>query len=288
MLNLDSIHAFCTVVELGNFRKAAHQLHRTQPAVTQQIKRLEEKLGHALLDRTRRTPTPQGKILYKKGKKLLLHARNISEEIADQDDSSTRELRVGTSDTNALYFLPPYVSAFSKKWPNIKLEIYSRSTDEIAEEIVEGNLDLGIITLPLTNSELETRTLFHQNFVLVVPKTHPISTRKRVSLSKLKQEPFVLLDETTRTGAMLQRFFQDQKFIPNVSMHSGSFEVIKRYVAEGIGIAFLPEIVLAPADRKSLTTIRVPNVPRIGIGAIRKKGSYQSKAAKAFMDLLTN
>ncbi|MFP6597348.1 MAG: LysR family transcriptional regulator [Candidatus Hydrogenedentota bacterium] len=288
MLNLDSIHAFCTVLELGNFRKAAFQLHRTQPAITQQIKRLEEELGQTLLDRTLRAPTPQGKLFYAKGKELLLQARNLAEEISDRGESAARELRVGTSDTNALYFLPPYVSAFSRKWPDIKLEIYSRSTDEIAEEIVLENIDLGIITLPLANTDLETETLFHQQFYLVVPKSHLMSKRKRVSLGKLKHESFVLLDETTRTGTMLQTFFEDQQFTPIVSMYSGSFEVIKRYVVEGIGIAFLPEMVLTSTDRESLATIRVPGLPQVGIGAIRRKGRYQSRAAKSFLKLLTN
>ena len=287
MLNLDSIRTFCTVVETGNFRKAALRLHRTQPAITQQIKRLESELGQTLLDRAQRIPTPQGRILYEKGLALLLESQNIAAEIADLDHSITHELRVGTSDTNALYFLPQHVRKFSQLWPDIKLEIYSRSTDAVADEVERGKLDLGIITLPLSNAALEMQALFHQHFVLVVPNSHHLAKRKQVSLNKLPGESFVLLEESTRTGTLLNGFFTRHDFTPTVSMHSGSFEVIKRYVAEGIGIALLPEMVLTPQDSELLAAVRVPDVPEIGIGAIWRKGSYRSRAAAAFLDLLS-
>lgn len=287
MITLDSIHAFCTLIESGNFRSAAARLNCTQPAVTQKIKRLELELGQPLLDAFRRTPTPQGRLFYDRGRELLMRARNIVDEVQDIGGLPERELRVGTSDTNALYFLPPYVQKFSKAWPDIKLEIYSRSTDEIATEVVRGNLDLGIITLPLDHKGLETKTLFEQRVVLVVPQSHTLSSRTRVSLASLRDEAFVLLEASTRTGSLLQNFFAQENFAPGVVMYSGSFEVIKRYVAEGLGIAFLPEMVLTDTDRPALSTVRVANVPQVSIGVIWQKERYQSNAASAFVKLLT-
>lgn len=286
MLSLESIHAFCTVIESGNFRIAAERLNRTQPAVTQQIKRLEQELGQPLLNTSRRAPTPQGLLFYDRGRELLMRAQNIVDEVQDLGGLPERELRVGTSDTNALYFLPPYVQKFSQAWPDIKLEIYSRSTDEIATGVVQGNLDLGIITLPLEHEELETNTLFQQRVVLVVPESHPLSKRTRVSLASLRNEAFVLLEASTRTGSLLQDFFARENFTPGVAMYSGSFEVIKRYVAEGLGIAFLPEMVVTEADRPALATVRVANVPQVSIGVIWRKERYQSNAANAFIKLL--
>ena len=286
MINLEAIQCFCTIVELGNFRKAAQKLHRTQPAITQQLKRLEQGVGQTLLDRKRRVPTPEGEILYQKGKELLRQANSIVQEIDDLDESPHKELRVGTSDTNALYFLPPYVTQFMDQWPQVKLEILSQSTNRIATQVIEGELDLGIITLPLSRPELETLTLFEQRLVLVVPETHPLASKKQVSLNQLKDESFVLLNESTRTGALIHNFFAEHQFTPKVNMYSGSFEVIKRYITQGVGISFLPEMAVANEHHTGLTTVRVTKIPKIGIGAIWQTGSYQHKAARAFLDLL--
>lgn len=286
MINLEAIHCFCTIVELGNFRQAAQKLHRTQPAITQQLKRLEATVGHSLLDRKRRLPTPEGEIMYTKGKELLLQAHNIVQEIEDLDESPKRELRVGTSDTNALYFLPPYVSTFTQNWPELKLEIYSQSTDQIASRVIDGELDLGIITLPLSRPELETLTLFEQRLVLVVPADHSLAEKKQVSLNQLKNEHFVLLNQSTRTGSLIQNFFAERDFVPKVTMYSGSFEVIKRYISQGVGISFLPEMGVIEENNTALSTVRVRQMPKVGIGAIWQAGSYRHKAARAFIDLL--
>ena len=286
MMNLDAIHTFCTIVDLGNFRKAAQKLHRTQPAITQQLKKLEQELGQTLLDRKLRRPTPEGEILYQKGKELLRQAKNISQELEDTNQSPKRELRVGTSDTNALYFLPPYVSRFMEQWPEVKLEIFSQSTNRIATQVIEGTLDLGIITLPLARPELETLTLYEQRLVLVVPKEHPFANKKSIALNQLKEESFVLLNESTRTGSLIHNFFAEHQFTPKVNMYSGSFEVIKRYIAQGIGISFLPQMGVPEEATKSLATVRVNKMPKVGIGAIWQKNSYQHKAAQAFLELL--
>jgi DNA-binding transcriptional LysR family regulator len=286
MLNFDAIHTFCTIVDLGNFRKAAQKLHRTQPAISQQLKKLEQEVGHILLDRKLRKPTPEGEILYHKGKELLRHAKNIHREIEDTSQSPRRELRVGTSDTNALYFLPPYVSLFMDQWPEVKLEIFSQSTNRIATQVIEGKLDLGIITLPLTRPELETLTLYEQRLVLVLPNEHPLANKKSISLNQLKNESFVLLNESTRTGSLIHNFFAEHQFNPKVNMYSGSFEVIKRYIAQGIGISFLPEMGVPKEATKNLTTVRINKMPKVGIGAILQTDSYQHKAAQAFLELL--
>ncbi|MFP6583485.1 MAG: LysR family transcriptional regulator [Candidatus Hydrogenedentota bacterium] len=287
MLNLDAIETFCVLVETGNFRRASEHLNRTQPAVTQQLKRLEAEVGHLLLDRKRRVPTPKGELLYAKGKKLLQDARDIPRLISDEANELGSSLRVGTSDTNALYFLPEYVRMFTAQWPETKLEIHSRSTDSVAAEVVDGKLDLGIITLPLSHADLETRALYHQQLQIVVPREHRLTERKTTRLGELTDEPFVLLYPSTRTGTQIEQFFTERNFDASVSMYSGSFEVVKRYVREGLGIAILPEMVMTSSDADDLVTLRMDGLPKIGIGAIWHKDRYQTKVAQAFLEILS-
>lgn len=285
-MNLDALRCFCAVVDTGNFRLAAERVHRSQPAVSQRIKTLEREYGQTLLDRKTATPTPAGRIVYARATALLHDADGLARELEDFDESAGHELRVGTSDTNALYFLPRYVREFAEAMPHTRLVVISRSSDAVAEGVHRGELDLGIVTLPVAREGLEARELFRQQLTLVLPAKHPLSARRRLSLSRLVGEPFVLLQRETRTGTLLREFFREQAFDPQVVLDSGSFEVLKRYVVEGVGLSFLPEIVVTGADRNALATVRVPGLPAIRIGAVWRTGAYQTKAAEAFLQLL--
>jgi DNA-binding transcriptional LysR family regulator len=284
-MTLDGLRCFCAVVETGSFRAAADRVHRSQPAVSQQIKALERECGHVIIERKTVTPTPSGQLIYDRARAILASADALACEVADFDETAVRELRVGTSDTTALYVLPPFVRRFASAMPQTRLVIVNRSSDAIADQVVRAELDLGIVTLPLGRNDLHEEELFQQRLVLVAPAKHPLARAQRVALAALKDEPMLLLDAHTRTGALLRAYFGAASFAPQVVLDSGSFEVIKRYVAEGVGVAFLPENVVGKHD-EGLATVRVPGLPRVSIGVIWRNGAYRSKAARAFFELL--
>ena len=282
-MTLDAMRCFCAVVDHGSFRLAGEAVHRSQPAVTQQVQALEREFGQVLLDRKTCTPTAAGQVVYERGSKLLLAAEGLHTEIADFEESGARELVVGTSDTNALYFLPGHVGAFARAMPRTRLVVHCRSSDAVANGVQRGELDLGIVTLPTDHEALETRRLFEQRLILAVPKAHPLAKQQGTSLPRLQDETFVLMHEDTRTGRLLRDYFQRQSFSPQVVMDSGSFEVIKQYVASGVGLSIIPEMVLRPHDRETIEALNLPGLPRVSIGAIWRKDAYQTKAARAFL-----
>jgi len=286
-MNLNNLQSFCTLIETGNFHKTASLLHKTQPAVSQQIKKLEMELGQQLVDRSDNSPTPAGQLVYQKGKALLLTAENLSEELQDFDETDSGILKLGTSDTNALYFLPERIQKFRKSQPLIKLEVISKSTDAIAAEVVKGQLDLGIITLPIEHPGLSMERLFNQKLQLIAPKNRFSEKPSKIQLKSLAEESFILLDPATRTGKELNSYFAKHQFNPITTMTSGSFEVIKRYVKEGVGIAIVPVDTLTNEDLSELANFHLPGLPTIGIGVIWRKGQYQTKAAQALMAILT-
>jgi LysR family hydrogen peroxide-inducible transcriptional activator len=287
-MNLNNLHCFCTLIETRNFHNTASILHKTQPAVSQQIRKLENEMGTQLVDRSDNSPTPAGRLVYQKGKELLLTAENLSEEIKDFNEIDRSILKVGTSDTNALYFLPERIRRFRDDQPLVTLEIVSTSTDAIAQEVVQGQLDLGIITLPIDDPGLSVRQLFTQKLQLIVPKDHPLKNKRKIRLDLLKDEPFILLAPSTRTGNELDAFFNHHDFKPTTTMTSGSFEVIKRYVKEGVGIAIVPSETLTDQDRSELSNIHLSGLPSIGIGVIWRKGQYLTKAAQVLTEILTD
>lgn len=286
-MTLEALRCFCAVIEAGSFRGAAERIHRSQPAVSQQIKSIETQLGRSLVERSTCKPTPAGAILYARARRILNEAESIDREIREFDESSSTPLRIGTSDTTALYFLPERVRDFTALVPGIRIEIVNRPSAGIADHILQGALDLGIVTLPMEHEALETTPLFEEQLVLVVPSDHALAKKPRVKLTALEGLPMLLLDSSTRTGTILREYFRGAGFAPYVALDSGSFEVIKRYVAEGTGIGFLPEMVLRPEDTH-LQAVRVDGAPNVAIGAIWRRGAYQSHAERAFLNLLAS
>ena len=285
-MTLDALRAFCAVVETGSFRRAAERVHRSQPAVSQQIKTLERAYGHALIQRGSNRPTPAGSLVYDRAREILAGAENLDLALRDFDESRDVPLRIGASDTTALYFLPPVLKTFAKRVPGTRLEMMTASSGAVAQAVDEGALDLGVVTLPTDRDDLSSSPLFDQRLVLVVPKTHPLAKRHRVSLSKLTDEAFLMLDSETRSGAALRDHFRALEFSPRIVLESGSFEVIKRYAAEGLGLSILPEMAVTKADRNRLTAVRIPGLPSIPIGVVWRTRAYQTRAAIAFIDIL--
>ncbi|MDZ4861002.1 MAG: LysR family transcriptional regulator [Candidatus Hydrogenedentes bacterium] len=284
-MTLDQLRSFRAIVETGSFRAAADRMHRTQPAITQQIKGLERETGHTLIDRKTARPTPAGQRLYERACPLLSDVESIRRGMRDFDETESRELRLGTSDTTALYVLPPIVRRFMRAEPAARLRIINRPTEAIAELVLRGELDLGIVTLPVRKPQLEEHLLMEQELVLVTSRRHALAGKHSIALNALGGETFLMLEEQTRTGALMRAHFRAHGFDPRVALDSGSFEVIKRYVGEGIGVSFLPRNTITKQDA-NLVTIRVPGLPRVAIGAIQRKGAYQTKAARLFREIL--
>lgn len=284
-MTLDALRCFCAIVETGGFRAAAERVHRSQPAVSQQLKSLERSAGQPLIDRRTGRPTALGQIVYERARAILRAEAMLAREIADADAAAARELRLGVSDTTALYILPPYVRRFAEALPQTRLVMVTRNSDAIADGVLRGELDLGLVTLPIRHPELEEEALFRQRLMLAMPAGHRLARRRSVGLADLHEDAVLLIDAHTRTGAMLRGAFRDAGFAPQTIMDSGSFAVIKRYIAEGLGISFLPECVLAPDDSE-ICAAAVPGLPETIIGAIWRKGAYLARAERVFLGLL--
>jgi DNA-binding transcriptional LysR family regulator len=284
-MKLDWFACLCALVETGSFSAAAVRLHRSQPAISQQIRALEKDVGRTLFDRRGGVPTPAGQLVYERARHILNEAGSLSRELEDFDESAGRELRVGTSDTAALHYLPPYVRRFSLAMPRTRLVVVCRSSRAVEEQVLRGELDLGLVTLPAEAEGLETQAVFEQHFVLVAPKGHPVGKESKVSLSRLTGEPFLMLEPGTRTGGILNSYLAAQHFEPQVVLDSGSFEVIRRYVVEGIGLAFLPEALVRDGELP-VEKVTVPGLPSVQIGAVWRRHAYQSAAEEAFLKLL--
>lgn len=283
--SIEMLRVFCAVLDTGGFHTAAKALRRTQPGISQQIKALEAAVGQTLLDRRTARPTAEGQRLLPEIRTLLQTADSLERHARDMQAGEAAVLRVGTSDTTALYTLPEAVQRFTQGWPEVRLEIINRSTAALADLVLEGNLDVAVVTLPVDEPRLETERLFEQRLIVAVPRDHALAQKGRLSPRDLEAAPLLLLDKNTRTGARIQDWLASAAIAPQALADSASFEVLKRLGSAGVGIAILPESMVQPAtDNLKIYSLR--GLPKIPIGAIWRREGYRLKAAEAFVHTL--
>src|SRR3954453_20679573 len=251
---LDSarLAAFSAVATSGGFSKAAKQLGKTQSSVSQSVLLLERELGQKLFARDGHRPrlTDAGRALLARTTRIFQEMALAESELAGLSALDSGELVLGTSDTLACYFLPPVFAAFRERYPKVELRIDNRPSPVIAERVSEGQVDLGIVRLPLPASlafsgrpvseRLDFVELASQEDVAVCSPTHALAKRRRVGGRELAPHPLLLLDRTTSSRAWVDLAFAAERLPLTLAMEMSSVEVLKRLPELGFGVAIVP------------------------------------------------
>lgn len=298
---LDSarLAAFAAVAEHGGFSKAAKQLGKTQSSVSQAVLLLERELGHQLFARDGHRPrlTDAGRALLSRATRILNEMALAQAELSALSELSFGELVLGTSDTLACYFLPPVFAAFRARYPRVELRIDNRPSPVVAERVSEGQVDLGIVSLPLPEGlqvsgrsvaeRLDSLLLAPQEDVAVCAPDHPLAGRSEASVRELAPHPLLLLDRTTSSRALVDLAFAAQRVEPSVAMEMSSVEVLKRLAELGFGVAIVPRFSVQREQQSG--TLAVLRLKQFGaersVGALTPKAFSATHAARAFLEL---
>jgi DNA-binding transcriptional LysR family regulator len=286
-VELDQLRGFLETARERSFTRAAEKLFLTQPAVSLQVKALEEELGERLFDRKgkRVLLTEAGRMLFIRAEEILEMTERAREDLAALRVLETGRLSIGTSDTNCAYVLPPAVKLFAATYPGVEIRLTDRMSPEVVRLVLEGGVDFGLATLPVTEIRVETVPLFQREDVAICPADHPLKDDPVASLKKLSEYPMLALEKGSTTRGLMDRLFQDKGIHADVCMELGSIEVIKRFVEIGLGIAIVPEVsVREEVEMGRLGAVRVEGLPVRQVGVVSR--SHLSPAAKTFLDLL--
>ena len=288
-MELESLRTFIQAVRLGSLTAAAHAMARTQPAITMQIKRLEQEAGERLLLRVPRgvRPTRAGEILYARAQVLLRDADDLLAEVRAVGSLRTGALRIGATDVMALGYLPRVLKAFRERYPGIQTAVEVEGSRALGDRVAKSELDLALVTLPLENPVLEF-TLVHREPVVFVAEPHYAAVGRRLSLTDLAREPMIHHKRDSVTREEVAAVFRVQGLEPNVAMEVSSPEAIKELVALGLGIAPLSRSqVEADCQAGRLVRLRTPEFRcwrRSGL--IHLRGAKQSRVVAAFIGFL--
>ena len=199
----------------------------------------------------------------------------------------TGRVRIGTSDTNCAYVLPPIVKAFKSDFPGVEILLTDRPSTQVVRLVVDADVDFGLATLPVREHRVETTALFQRQDVLICGSKHPLSKRKRIQLKGLEEFPLLMLGQGSTSRGLLDRAFGESGVVPNVSMELGSIEVIKRFVEFDLGVAVVPEVAIKEELRQGrLHAIQVTGLVSRTVGFVQRLKGHLSPAARMFHSYL--
>lgn len=265
-MDIASLRAFIAVAEHESFSAASTYLYLTQPAISKRIASLETELDTILFDRIGRqtTLTQAGKALLPRARQILQEVEDSARAIRNLSGQVSGRLSIGTSHHIGLHRLPPVLRAFSRKYPDVELDIHFMDSEEACHAVEHGDLELGIVTLPLQPSDvLLTRIIWPDPLCIIVGKHHPLATNKRLSLSQLAQHKAVLPARGTFTREIIEQAFTKYHVEVNISLSTNYLETIKMLVSVGLGWSVLPE---------SMLSAEVKAIPAQGLRLKRELG----------------
>jgi DNA-binding transcriptional LysR family regulator len=243
------LQVFHTVARLLSFTKAADALHMTQPAVTFQVRQLEEYFNTRLFDRThnRISLTTVGQRVFEFAEEIFAHYAEMENAVKELTGDISGVLVLGASTTIAEYMLPALLGDFKRKYPDVRIRLKVSNTDGIVAMVEDNIIDLGVVEAPVNNKSLSLELCRMDQLVAVVSPEHRFAKLKKVSVHEFFTEPFISREEGSGTREVIEEYLH-QANIPhgnlNIIMELGSPEAIKGAVEAGMGVSILSRATL--------------------------------------------
>ena len=286
-MDLAELKTILTVASEHSFSRAAARLHRTQPAVSQAVRRLEEELNERLFDRT-----AKGGRLTEAGRILLNYARRLT-ELRDEAASAVRELQdfrrgrvaIGANEA-AVHALLPIVSRFRDEHPDAQVEVRRVPARQVAAEVLNGALDFGVLTFQPRERGLHSVTIGADELVLLTSPDHPLADRKEISMEEFGRQTVIAHNDPSPARERVLRISEQRHAPINIQMSFPSLDGIKRAVEMGLGVALLPRrCALTEIARGQLAVVRVSQL-RLArqVRLICRRSGEMSRAASAVLD----
>lgn len=287
-MELTQLRYFAAVAETGNFTRAAERSNVSQPSLSQQILNLENEVGHKLFHRLGRKAvlTEAGVAFRERARRILFEVENAAKELGDHPNLG-RRITVGAVQTVMPYLLTPLIAELHTTHPNLLIDAREDFRANLVRGVVEGDLDLAIVPLPVKEHRISVEPLMTEPLLLVVRKDHPIAARAEINLNDVAGESFASLGDASALATQIRSFFGDQKLQPRIGFHCAQIATLKLWVAAGLGISILPQLARLPADRETLTYLRLSGTaPTRELAIIRHLQRYQSRGAEQFISVL--
>src|SRR5215471_15969959 len=288
-MDLDQLHTFLEIVRLKSFSKAAQSCFRTQPAVSAQVRQLEQDLNAPLFERlgTKIALTAAGKIFADYAEQILELRRRAQDSINELERIPRGELLIAANEATCIYVLPRVFSEFKKLFPNVQVHVDRSYGSRVVDAVVDNQADFGITQLPVKEKRLQVVKIHSDEIQIIVPTGHAFASRKQVLAPDLIGQP-LLLPKSGTTRSRLNAWMEPVEDEISISMELDSTEMMKRFVLAGLGITF----VAGTHCREEVASGKLAGVslgpdPMVRtVGLIYRRDKALSKAALGFIEVV--
>jgi len=288
-LTLRQLQCFSAVARNLSYTKAAEELHLTQPAVSMQIRQLEQQAGLALTEQF-------GKQVHltEAGEEVYRYARSILQQVDEMDDVLDKlkglaggRLRIAAI-SSANYFAPKLLGTFHQRFPDVSVSMEVTNQKAVLQQVIDNEVDMAIMGQPPKDSHVEAIPFMENPLIIVAPPDHRLADRKRIALKELEKEVFLTREPGSGTRGAMERFFKQQKLELTTGMAMGSLSSIKQGVQAGLGLGLLPrDAVQVELHLNRLVELKVKGLPiKRHWYVVLHKGKRLSLAAEEFRSLL--
>ncbi len=288
-MELNQLETFLAVAEERSFSRAAVRLHRTQPAVSQVIRKLEEAVGETLFDRAARdgSLTASGVLLRDYALRLLALRREASSALGELKSLERGRLQLAANEYTCMYLLPA-IDAFRREAPHVSVTVHRMLASRIPDELNLRTFELGVVSFRPDPEQFRTIAVYGDSLDLIVSPQHPLARSKRVSITDLGSELFVAHNVASPLRRKVIEAFQRYRTPLNMAIELPTIEAIKRFVAMGNGIALVPHLSVA-RELETGDLVRVPvdelEMKRV-LRLVHRRQATLSYAARAFLRTL--
>jgi DNA-binding transcriptional LysR family regulator len=287
-MDFDQLETFLEVARLSSFSRAAERRFRTQPAISSQIRSLEEEVGARLLDRSggKVAVTAAGKVFQKYAEESIEQRRVMLITLAEMHRVPRGEIVVSANEGTCLHILPEVFADFKQQYPSVAVNVLRSEHNKILECIIDNSCDFGIVSMPVPDKRLTVVPIHRDELVVITPPSHPLAGRRGVSMADTVEYP-LLLPKVGRTRDALESLFHERHLKPVISMELDSSELLKRFVAANVGIGFIPRShVTEDLRAKVLAVLSISDASiQRDLALVFRKDKALSRAALAFIDI---
>jgi len=285
-MELTQLETFLAVAEERSFSRAAQRLNRTQPAVSQVIRKLEESLGESLFDRAARdgSLTAAGKLLRDYALRLLALRREATSALGELKSLERGQLQLAANEYTCMYLLPA-IDAFRRGFPHVNVTVHRMLASRIPEELNLRTFEIGVISFRPDISQFRTIAVYGDSLAFIVSPNHPLARLDRVSINDLGKQDFIAHHVASPLRRKVIEAFQRYRTPLNMTIELPTIEAIKRFVAMGNGVALVPHLTVAPElEAGQLVQVKVQEleIKRV-LRMVHRRQATLSYAARAFL-----
>lgn len=285
-MDLRQLRAFVQVAQRGSFTRAAEDLHLAQPAVSISIRKLEDELEHTLLNRRDKRVS-----LTAEGEALLIHARRILEDfsIAEEEMAELRGLgrgvvRIGITPMMSAYYFPRIIMKFRERYPNLQLSVNGEGAASIQRMILQGEIDMGVITGQKLQEGLEYQHFLREEIVACVPTGHALASRTSLSIEDFLRQPQIVFKQGYYMRELMNELLGGVELSPKIVFETNLFSLVRSLVRGGMGVSTL--LRMAVDEDRDIAALSFDPPLYLDLVIAWKKNRYLSRANRAFIDFL--